>query len=82
MMTAEDRGRKVHRLSPREVAVELKLMDAELLRKIQPCELKEGAWMNKAKVGVTVWSSYVFNKLTFKDCSNGVTDCTRWDFNT
>ena len=52
MMTDEDRGRKVHRLSPREVAVELTLMDAELLRKIQPCELKEGAWMDKAKVGV------------------------------
>ena len=54
MMTDEDRGRKIHRLSPRDVAVELTLMDSELLRKIQPGELKEGAWMNKVKVRLVV----------------------------
>lgn len=42
--------RKLHHLSPRELAEELTLMDAELLRKIQPKELEDGAWMDKDKV--------------------------------
>ena len=40
-------ARKLHHLPPREVAEELTLMDAELLRRIQPSELEDGAWMDK-----------------------------------
>ena len=41
---------KLHHLPPRELAEELTLTDAELLRKIQPRELEDGAWMDKDKV--------------------------------
>ena len=44
------KNKKLHHLPPREVAEELTLMDAELLRKIQPSELEDGAWMDKTKV--------------------------------
>lgn len=43
---------KLHHLPPRELAEELTLMDAELLRKIQPRELEDGAWMDKDKVSL------------------------------
>ena len=35
----------------RQVAEELLLWDAEMLRKIAPLELEGGAWMKKNKVG-------------------------------
>ena len=39
--------KKLHQFSPKEVAEELSLMDSELLRKIVPEELENGAWMKK-----------------------------------
>ncbi|XP_064400571.1 uncharacterized protein LOC135346767 isoform X2 [Halichondria panicea] len=39
--------RKLHQFPPKEVAEELSLMDAQLLRKIGPEELQNGAWMKK-----------------------------------
>ncbi len=39
--------RKLHQFPPKEVAEELSLMDAQLLRKIVPEELQNGAWMKK-----------------------------------
>ncbi len=41
---------KLHCYQPEEVAEELCLMDAELLRKIRSEELENGAWMKKDKV--------------------------------
>ena len=38
---------KLHHFSSREVAEELCLMDGEVLRKINPEELDNGAWMKK-----------------------------------
>ena len=38
---------KLHHYSSREVAEELCLMDGEILRKIDPSELHNGAWMKK-----------------------------------
>ena len=43
---------RLHSYQPQEVAEELCLMDAELLRKIGPKELENGAWMKQDKVGV------------------------------
>ena len=40
-------ARKLHLCPAREVAEELTLMDAEMLRRISPDELKNGAWMKK-----------------------------------
>ena len=43
--------RPLHTLPPRALAEELTLMDAEMLRRIAPDELRDGAWMdNKTKV--------------------------------
>ena len=42
--------RKLNEYRSREVAEELCLMDSELLRKIEPAELQNGAWMKKDKV--------------------------------
>ena len=44
------RRTKLHQFSPREVADELCLLDAELLRRIATTELEGGAWMKKDKV--------------------------------
>ena len=49
-MAVNVNSKKIHHLPPREVAQELTLMDAELLRRIQPSELEDGAWMDKTKV--------------------------------
>ena len=38
---------KLHHYSSREVAEELCLMDGEILRKIDPTELHNGAWMKR-----------------------------------
>lgn len=51
---------KLHHYSPQEVAEELCLIDAELLRKIRPEELEKGAWMKNDKVNfniVWMWSA-------------------------
>ncbi len=40
----------IHQYPPREVAMELCLMDSQLLRKISPQELEDGAWMKADKV--------------------------------
>ena len=42
--------KKLNEYRSREVAEELCLMDSELLRKIEPAELQNGAWMKKDKV--------------------------------
>ena len=42
--------RKLNEYRSREVAEELCLMDSELLRKIEPAELQNGAWMKRDKV--------------------------------
>ena len=54
---------------PREVAQELCLMDAELLRKIQPEELEHGAWMKKDKVCVQYYTadSFIANVYRARD---------------
>ena len=44
---------KLHHYSSREVAEELCLMDGEILRKIDPSELHNGAWMKK-EVGLDI----------------------------
>ena len=41
---------KLYLFPPKDVAVELSLMDGELLRKVSPDEIKNGAWMDKCKV--------------------------------
>ena len=46
--------RKLNEYRSREVAEELCLMDSELLRKIEPAELQNGAWMKKDKVCGTI----------------------------
>ena len=43
--------KKLHLYDSFEVAQELSMLDGELLRKIDPDELKNGAWMKKDKVG-------------------------------
>jgi len=43
--------KKLHSYQPQEVAEELCLMDAELIRKIRPEELGNGGWMKEDKVG-------------------------------
>ena len=43
--------KKLYLYGSREVAEELSVMDSELLRKINPEELQNGAWMKKDKVG-------------------------------
>ena len=48
------RHRKLHLCSARELAEQLTLVDAEMLRRISPDELKNGAWMGKDKVCVCV----------------------------
>lgn len=45
--TASSSSKKLHQLPPKDVAVELTLLDAQMLRKIQFEELENGAWMNK-----------------------------------
>ena len=49
-MSPSPSRRKLHLFPPKDVAVELSLMDGELLRKISPDEIKNGAWMDKCKV--------------------------------
>ena len=41
----------LHSFAPREVAGELALLDAGLLRLIKTSELEDGVWMKKDKVG-------------------------------
>ena len=41
---------RLHQLPAIDVAEELTLMDAALLRRIRAEELKDGSWMNKEKV--------------------------------
>ena len=41
--------KKLNEYRSREVAEELCLMDSELLRKIEPAELQNGAWMKKTR---------------------------------
>ena len=53
--------KKLHLYDSREVAAELSMMDGELLRKIDPDELKHGAWMKKNKVGRTFGAFGVFS---------------------
>ena len=43
-------SKKLYQYGCREVAQELAVMDAEMLRKIVPEELQNGAWMKKDKV--------------------------------
>ena len=57
MSSTEDPGvaglcccRRLSEYSSRHVAEELCLVDSELLRKIDPNELQNGAWMKKEKV--------------------------------
>ena len=47
-------AKKLHGYRSREVAEELCLIDSELLRKINPNELQNGAWMKKDKVSSIV----------------------------
>ena len=42
--------KKLHQFNPRDVADELSILDAEMLRQIDPKELEGGAWMKKDKV--------------------------------
>jgi len=44
--------KKLHQLDPKVVASQLVLLDAEMIRKIKPDELKGGAWVGKNKVGL------------------------------
>lgn len=46
------RRKKLYGFSAREVAEEMTLLDAGLLRHIKTSELENGAWMKKDKVGV------------------------------
>ena len=48
--------KKLHQMDPKVVASQLVLLDAEMLRKIKPEELKGGAWVGKNKVGSTVFT--------------------------
>ncbi len=41
--------KKLHQQSPKDLAEELTLLDAELLRKINSQEVENGAWMDKTK---------------------------------
>lgn len=50
--------KKLYQLDPKLVAAQLVLLDAEMLRRIKPDELKGGAWVGKNKVGVTVFISH------------------------
>ena len=50
VVSDSSRKTKLHQFSPKEVAEELSLMDAELLRKIASKELENGTWMKKDKV--------------------------------
>lgn len=43
--------KKLHQYSSQDVAEMLTLVDAELLRRIEPSELQNGAWMKKDEVG-------------------------------
>ena len=47
--------KKFYQMDPKMVAAQLVLLDAELLRKIKPEELKGGAWVGKNKVSSTVF---------------------------
>lgn len=38
---------KVHHFNPQYIAEELSIMDSELLRRIKPHELEDGAWMKE-----------------------------------
>ena len=40
----------LHLFTTTEIAEELALQDAELLRRIAPTEIRNGAWMDKKKV--------------------------------
>ena len=48
--------KKFYQLDPKMIASQLVLLDAEMLRKIKPEELKGGAWVGKNKVGSTVFT--------------------------
>jgi len=68
-------ARKLHHLPPREVAEELTLMDAELLRRIQPSELEDGAWMDKtSKVSRCCETMWIYSNLCFELTTN-LEDC-------
>ena len=57
---------------PREVAQELCLMDAELLRKIQPEELVHGAWMKKDKVCVQYYTADSLHAECVRGCTKNL----------
>jgi hypothetical protein len=50
---------RLHYYRSREVAEELCLMDGEILRKIDPSELHNGAWMKK-EVGLELKTLQLF----------------------
>ena len=56
--------KKLHQFNPRDVASELSILDAEMIRQIGPGELEGGAWMKKDKVyettavGHSTWYSW------------------------
>lgn len=50
----------LHLFTPSEVAEELALRDAEMLRQITPGEIRDGAWMHEEKASTTaIPESYV-----------------------
>jgi len=51
---SKDRKSKLYGFSAKDVAEEMTLMDAGLLRLIKASELEDGAWMKKDKVSGTV----------------------------
>lgn len=48
--------KKFYQLDPKMIAAQLVLLDADMLRKIKPEELKGGAWVGKNKVGSTMFT--------------------------
>ena len=48
--------KKLHQFPAKDVAMELTLMDSELLRSIRPEELKDGAWTKKDTKVSTMWT--------------------------
>ena len=63
---SETSVKKLHQFSPKEVAEELTLMDAELLRKIASEELENGAWMKRDKVGQYLAMPYMYSDMVIR----------------
>lgn len=49
----------LHLFTPSEVAEELALRDAEMLRRITPEEIRDGAWMHEDKASMHSWDTYL-----------------------